>query len=100
MELTNEQHAILIKWAKENLIPWDKFNHRDDTSLLRESFMKFYIHGFYLGNPTMNDILRECGFTHAPSNSLYLNWNVSPKSRAIQIYRSYLRDQSKDWRYK
>lgn len=100
MELTKEQYDILVKWIENNLIPWNKINHRDDTSLVRESFMSLYVHGFYLDNPTMNAVLQECGFTPADlSNDPYLSWNISPKSRAIQIFRSSLGGTPKGWRY-
>lgn len=96
MELTNEQYDILVEWIEKNLTPTRKINYDIDTSHIRESFMSLYVHGFYLGNPTMNAVLRECGFTHGRlTHDPYLNWNISSKSRAIQKYRSSLGSRSK-----
>lgn len=100
MELTKEQRKVLSKWIKENLMPTSKTNYNVDTSEIRESFMSLYIHGFYIDNYTMNKILRECGFVPSQlSHDPYLRWNISSKSRAIQIYRSSLGGQLKDWMY-
>lgn len=100
MELTKEQRAIIKRWALDNLIPTPKTNYKVDTSDIRESFVSLYIHGFYIDNYTMNEILHECGFIPAKlSHDPYLCWNISSKSRAIQIYRSSLGDRSKDWSY-
>lgn len=100
MELTQDQHAVIIKWIMHNLTPTDKINYDLDTSDIRRSFIELYRHGFYIDNYTLNSLLDECGFIHgALTHEPYLRWNISSKSRAIQIYRSYLREQSKDWTY-
>lgn len=100
MELAKEQRDILVGWIRDNLIPTPNTNYKVDTSEVRESFMSLFVHGFYIDNYTMNEMLRECGFIPAElSHNPYLRWNISSKSRAIQIYRSSLGAQSKDWMY-
>lgn len=100
MELTQDQQSIIMYWIKNNLVSTPKINYDVDTSFIRRSFIELYRFGFYIDNYTLNDILCEYGFVHGRiTHDPYLNWNISSKSRAIQIYRSYLREQSKDWTY-
>lgn len=100
MDLTEEQRNILVNWILDNLIPTPKTNYKIDTSDIRKSFEFLYIYGFYVDNLTMNKTLCECGFIPAElSDDPYLCWNISSKSRAIQIYRSSLGDDPKNWRY-
>jgi hypothetical protein len=96
MQLTKEQHDILIDWVSQNLKPTKSINRNVDTSHIRHTFVKLYDKGFYIDNDTLNNVMLECGYRAANfASDPYLQFNVSQESQAIRIYFSNLGAPSK-----
>lgn len=87
MQLTNEQHNILINWLTTNIVPRKSINHNFDTSVIRQTFT--YETNLYVDNDIINDAMLELGY-HAANfaNDPYLIFNISAQSPALQIYQN------------
>lgn len=89
MKLTQEQHNILIDWIMENFIPTKTINYDICAYTIHGIFERLYDDGFYVEEPVVIKALQECGF-HSKFRDGQCYFNLSRKSRAIQIYRSSL----------
>jgi hypothetical protein len=83
MELSNEEHDILIAWIKTNLYPRDSFNDAK-TSYGIQRLFETAKGGFYVDNECIKAAMLECGFK--PRSTSTLNWvfNISQKSPALK----------------
>lgn len=83
MQLTEEQHSILINWIETNIYPRKTFNDVKTSYGLKHLF-EFSENGFYVDNECFKLAMLECGFK--VRNKSELNWvfNISQKSPALQ----------------
>lgn len=90
MQLTQEQHNVLIDWIERYIIPIENINPKVDTSDIRKAFMDAYKYGFYLDNNTLNGIMIGLGFqfSHCEEDP-YLWFNVSTQSPALREYHQW-----------
>lgn len=83
MNISNEEHKLLIEWIEANLIPRETFNDIKTSYGLKHIF-EFSDGGFYVDNETFKQAMLECGFrVRNPSKE---NWifNISMKSPALR----------------
>jgi hypothetical protein len=94
MELTAEQYQVLLEWAERNFIPTGTINTNVCAYTIHGIFERLYDKGFYVTEFDVARALRECGYRSVERDG-QIYFNVSQKSRAIQIFRSSLGDPSK-----
>lgn len=94
MELSREEYAILINWIKNNFLPTQNINYDICAYTVRGIFERSYDNGFYIDEPTIIKALQECGFYYKFRDG-QCYFNLSKKSRALQIYFSSLGVPSK-----
>lgn len=94
MELTKDQYTVLLRWAKNNFQPRQTINREISAYTIHGIFERLYDKGFYVDENSIVDVLKECGYFSEYVNGQYY-FNVSKKSRALQIYYSSLGDPAK-----
>lgn len=100
MQLTKEQHDILVDWIVRYLTPIKTINTKIDTSDICKAFMDTYEYGFYLDNDSVNKVMLELGYCAIGfSSAPYLNFNVSSKSPALREYRQWVLNLSTFQKY-
>lgn len=83
MELNEREHAVLIDWIKQNLLPRETFNDVKTSYGLKHIFERSPS-GFYVDNDCFKSAMVECGFR--VKNEAEVNWvfNISQKSPALR----------------
>lgn len=94
MKLTNEQHDVLTNWVINNFVPIQTINYNISAYTIHGIFERLYDDGFYVDEFVIDCVMQECGYRSKYRDGNHY-FNVSQKSRAIQIYRSSLGDPSK-----
>lgn len=84
MNLTYEEHQILIDWIQKNFIPIKTFNDKAPSSYGLKHIFEHSENGFYIDNECFKHAMLECGFK--ARNEKELNWifNISQKSPAVK----------------
>lgn len=85
MELTKEQHDLLINWIKDNFIPINSFNDVK-TSYGIQYLFEISDNGFYVDNDTIKQVMLECGFKVQNKKSHNWVFNISMNSPAIKEF--------------
>ncbi len=89
MTLSEQEHAALINWIKNNFIPIETFCDIKDSYGIKHIF-EFSPGGFYVDNDTMKFAMLECGFRVRNKNTENWVFNISRKSPAFtQQYPGY-----------
>lgn len=83
MQLTNEEHSILINWIQNNLLPRKTFNDVKTSYGLKHIF-EFSENGFYVDNDCFKSAMIECGFKVKDESELNWVFNISQKSPALK----------------
>lgn len=94
MQLTKEEYKILLNWIQHNFIPRKTANQDISSYTIHGIFERLYDKGFYVDEATIAKALIECGYTPMYRNG-QIYFNISKKSRAVQIYYASLGDPSK-----
>ena len=94
MQLTKEEYDFLISWIHHNFVPKKTISEEVCALLVHTIFEHFYDKGFYVDEATIAKALIECGYTPMHRNG-QIYFNISKKSRAVQIYYASLGDPSK-----
>ena len=94
LKLTSEQYEFLRDWVERNFIPSKNINRRVCAYTFHGIFERLYDKGFYVTEFDVAKALIECGYEMIEQDG-QMYFNVSEQSRAIQIYRSSLGDQTK-----
>lgn len=94
LKLTPEQYGFLRDWVKRNFISSPNINRRICAYTIHGIFERLYDKGFYVTEYDIAKALVECGYIMVEQDG-QMYFNVSEQSRAIQIYRSSLGDQTK-----
>lgn len=94
MNLTKEQQKILMHWVENNFIPTQNVNYDICAYTIHGIFERLYDDGFYVDEHTIIKVMQECGY-YSKYRDGQCYFNLSRKSRAIQIYYSSLGDSAK-----
>lgn len=94
MQLTKEEYKILLKWIQRNFIPRKTTNRDICAYTIHGIFQRLYDKGFYVDEATVAKALIECGYVPLYRDG-QIYFNISKKSRAVQIYYASLGDSSK-----
>ena len=86
--LTPDEQAILCDWIRENFIPIKTINKNSDSYYLHGVFEQTP-NGFYINNGMFKQAMRLCGFKVDDVSAEYWKFNVSQKSPAYAIRRTY-----------
>lgn len=91
MELTKEQINIIKQWIINNFTVAKNINYDYSAYCIHGIFERLYDRGFYIDEQTIIDLMLECEFDTKSRDGQYY-FNVSSRSRALQIYQLSLGD--------
>lgn len=94
MQLTKEEYNFLLEWIQCNFIPRKTTNRDICAYTIHGIFERIYDKGFYVDETTVAKALIGCGYSPLYQDG-QIYFNISNKSRAVQIYYVYLGDPSK-----
>ena len=94
MELTSEQYNVVLNWIQNNFISSKNINYQYCAYTIHGIFERLYDRGFYVDEDTIIKAMLECGFRERIRDEQHY-FNISSRSRALQIYRLSLGDGSR-----
>ena len=84
MELTQQQHAILVAWIKNGLIKVEREDCSSyNTGELRH-FFQFSENGFFIDNSTFNHAMQYCGYRVRSKDGDHWRFYISQESPAFR----------------
>lgn len=98
MRLTNEEYNALLDWTERNFIPTETINRRVCAYTIHGIFERLYDNGFYVTEYDVVRAMKECGYRAVESDG-QVYFNVSNRSRALQIFFASLGPQTKDCKF-
>ncbi len=98
MTLSSQEYEVVLNWVRNNFIPTKNINYNITAYNIHGIFERLYDKGFYIDEDTTVKALRECGYLYAYKEGQWY-FNISPKSRAVQIYRASVGAPSKECKF-
>lgn len=98
MQLTNEEYNVLLSWAERSFTPIKSINEEVCAYTIHGIFERLYDKGFYVTEHDVIRAMKDCGY-QAVQRDGQTYFNISSRSRAIQIFRSSLGVPSKDRKF-
>lgn len=98
MQLTNEEYNVLLDWVERYFMPIKGINKEVCAYTIHGIFERLYDKGFYVTEYDVIRAMKECGYQSVQCDG-QTYFNISSRSRAIQIFRSSLGPQPRDRKF-